>query len=250
MSAWSWAGAKVQGTSHLKSGVRCQDAYKCFLAGDTLVVIVSDGAGSAQFGGEGASLVCRRIGQGAARYFRAGGSLPDEEEVLNWVNDTRDTISAVATKRGLPRREFAATLVCVLAGPNETLIVHVGDGVAGIQFAGLESWSSPLWPAHGEYAATTYFVTDDPAPMLRFHWAAMAASRVVAMSDGLERLALRFADREPHAPFFDMISQPLLKSAEMHRDATLSRQLAEYLNSEAINARTDDDKTLVVATRR
>jgi len=69
-------------------------------------------------------------------------------------------------------------------------------------------------------------------------------------TDGLERLALDFRTQQPHTPFFNRVITPVRNSAGNGRNADLSRQLADFLNSADINARTDDDKTLVLAVKR
>lgn len=250
MTAWSWAAASVRGTSHVKNGTRCQDANQCKQVGDTLVAIVADGAGSAEFGGEGASLVARTIMRKAEQSLAASWKLPSEEMVWSWLDEVRDFLALVAERRGSVPRAFASTLIAVLASPTDTLVLHIGDGAGIMKFAAEEEWSVPLWPAHGEYASTTYFVTDDPSPQLRFERVDKAASALVLMTDGLERLALDFSAKTPFAPFVTNMVRPLESNACTGRNGNLSLQLRSYLDSEKVNSRTDDDKTLVIAVRR
>ena len=50
--SWKWMAAKATGTSHVRTGKGCDDAYGCYLSGpdsDFLVAIACDGAGSAAF---------------------------------------------------------------------------------------------------------------------------------------------------------------------------------------------------------
>ena len=105
------------------------------------------------------------------------------------------------------------------------------------------------WPAHGEYASTTFFVTDEQ-PRISIQRRATPISALVAFTDGLERLALDFSATAPHAPFFEGVLAPICQSPVTGRDAKLSQQLARYLDSPAVNARTDDDKTLLIAALR
>ena len=64
------------------------------------------------------------------------------------------------------------------------------------------------------------------------------------MSDGVVRLAVNVVENVPHTPFF----QPLLKfAAEMENEKKAQEELAAFLASERVSARTDDDKTLVLA---
>jgi hypothetical protein len=60
------------------------------------------------------------------------------------------------------------------------------------------------------------------------------------MTDGLQLVAFDLSTGMPHAPFFT----PFFAFAAGDGDA---EQLAEFLGSERVGERTDDDVTLVVA---
>lgn len=249
MSDWTWAAARARGTSHDASGAPCQDAFRCQLINGTFVAIVCDGAGSAPFGGLGATLASRTLMSKAASHFQGSADLPDNPTLWSWIDEARDLIAMAAASREAVPRAFASTLVFVLAAPEQTLVLHVGDGVAALRVSDGVSWSVPLWPAHGEYASSTFFLTDDPEPRVRIERIDEPVSALVAMSDGLERLALDFAKLTPHLPFFENIVKPVSQADAKGHVLALSGQLRSYLQSDAINARTDDDKTLVVAVR-
>ncbi len=68
---------------------------------------------------------------------------------------------------------------------------------------------------------------------------------LAASSDGLLRLALRLPGQEPFEPFF----RPLFGFAASAGAADAQRQLVRFLDSPRVSARTEDDKTLVVAVR-
>lgn len=215
------------------------------------VAIVSDGAGSASYGGQGASLVCRTFARRARAYFSVSRlALPSDSEIEGWVDDTRDLIGAVAARRGVPTREFAATLVCVIAGPVELLVAHIGDGCAVIRTSSTDEWIAPSWPQQGEYASTTFFVTDENDVRLRITRVPARAIALAAFSDGIERLVLDMASSRPFGAFFDSVMRPVQEAEHGGRSADLSASLKRYLDSPAINARTDDDKTLVLAARK
>ena len=231
-----------------------QDAHCCFSKQygdrDVFVAIVSDGAGSASHGGQGASLICRSISSAVRRHFASTSRFPSEEEIVNWLDQTRDLIFAVAERRSLVPRDFAATLVCAISDADECLVVHVGDGCVVVRDDERAEWVAPIWPDHGEYASTTSFVTDERTPALRVTTHHSPAAAITLFSDGLERLALDFAAKKPYAGFLDVIVRPVGASKKPGRDRNLSQQLKEYLGSPGVNARTDDDKTLVIAVRK
>lgn len=250
MTKWTWAAARARGTSHARSGTPCQDAFQCRLVNETLVAIVADGAGSAELGGQGAMLGVRSMMGSAADYVRTSPDLPSDDMLWTWIDTARDHIAAAAETRGAVPRAYASTLILVIASPSETLVLHIGDGAAAMRFAEGDDWQVPLWPSHGEYASTTFFLTDEPQPQVRIERLPEPASAIVVISDGLERLALDFAGQVPHRPFFDGIVGPLLQAEGSCGHAGLSKALRSYLDSDTINQRTDDDKTLVVAVRR
>ena len=252
MTLWTWAGASCRGSSHVKAGTRRQDAFASFAVRDgaVLVAIVSDGAGSASHGGEGASLICRTLSLAARAHFSASACLPADEEVRRWIDDARDRIGIAAARRGLVPRDFAATLVLAITDGRATMVAHVGDGSAVVREEDGASWRALSWPAQGEYASTTFFVTDDPQPQLRFARTDDPVDAVAIFSDGIERLVLDYAEESAHQPFFRGIILPLEAAPSPGLDADLSAKLRDYLDGPAITERTDDDKTLVLAVRR
>jgi hypothetical protein len=253
MQGWTWIAASTKGTSHLKTGTRRQDAYRCFSpkkAPKYLISVVSDGAGSADFGGEGASLVCRIFSLAAQHHLSNFDSLPDEESVLTWIDQIRDRINFAAAKREKLPRDFAATLIAVISDGTDTLIAQVGDGCAVLRARASQEWTIPLWPDHGEYASTTSFVTDDPFAKCRIHRSRCEIEGLAMMTDGLERLALDFQAKKPFPGFLDAMAKPIISAPNNGKDATLSTLLKNYLEGDAICSRTDDDKTLVVAARK
>jgi len=250
MSTWTWALATTRGTSHVATGRGCDDAAFCAtLRTDpaVLLAVVSDGAGSASCGGFGARLVVRTLVTQIRQRLARGEAL-DVEALACVLDATRDRIAHVATARGLVPRDFAATAIVAVSSPMETIILHVGDGAAVGEDAD-GSWHALSWPAHGQYASTTYFVTDE-VPQLRIGRTAEPLRTLMLLTDGLERLALDFDATTPHLPFFTAMAAPVAASRVAGRDRALSAALANYLNSTSVNERTDDDKTLVVAVRR
>jgi|ERR1700723_675637 len=252
MTGWTWAAASCRGTSHDKTGTRLQDAFACCSpsSGIPVVAMVSDGAGTAELGGQGASLVCRSLTIRARQHFLNTLNLPSDEEITTWYDEIRDLIGAIALRRSRELRDFAATSVCVISTGTETVVAHVGDGCAVLRDDVLGAWIAPSWPHQGEFASTTYFVTDQDSLQLRISRYPAPIGAIAVFSDGIERLALNFATRAPSQQFFDGIISPVVASVARGRDRLLSRMLKEFLGSEKVNARTDDDKSLVIAVKK
>jgi serine/threonine protein phosphatase PrpC len=233
-------------------GTRKQDAFACFLAGGdapAFCAIVCDGAGSAAYGGQGASLTCRILSVALRRHFCGRPDLPDDGQLWAWVDLARDAISAAAQRKGSNRRAFASTLVMLVVGVDGVLVGHIGDGaVVGREQDGL--WRSLSWPDNGEYASTTYFVTDDPAPKLRLSRFDGGMDAFALFSDGIEDLALDQKATIPHEPFFRTMIGPLDVAAEPGKNRRLSAALAQFLGSARVGERTDDDKSLILASAK
>lgn len=254
MQSWSWAAAACKGTSHEKTGIRLQDAFACSSVksnqAEYFFGIISDGAGSADYGGQGASIICNTISIAIKNHVANLEGLPTDLIIQGWVDKARDRIFQASVKRGLVPRDFAATLISVISNGDESVVFHVGDGCAVLKVESLDDWIAPTWPEQGEFASTTYFVTDEFELRLRINRYFGRVSAIALFSDGLERLALDFQQIRPFNGFFEGMIKPLISSNQVGKDKNLSNALKNYLNSDAINSRTDDDKSLIIAYRK
>lgn len=253
MPKWTWAAASRRGTSHERTGEGRQDAYRCVRAGprkSVFIGVACDGAGSASHGGFGAMLASRGLSHRAKEYCSTNRDLPDDDTIVEWIDQARDQIGSLAKRRGLTLRDFATTLVAVISKGAQSVTVHIGDGAAVGRCAKSGTWEPLSWPEHGEYASTTYFLTDEGGARVRVSRRMSPIDRLAIFTDGIERLALDFATNQPHTPFFSAISEPVAFSGAAGCDIGLSHQLGSYLSGDAVNSRTDDDKTLILASRK
>lgn len=242
---WRWAAASTIGTSHIRSGSRLQDAYAVSSIGDEhIFAIVSDGAGSAKYGAYGAWLVCRFLTVRFREWLHHTSKLPDDELLFEWIDDLRDQITSIAERRESSSRQFAATLAAVLISPDKVLTMHVGDS-AVVGRRG-EEWSVLCWPENGEYASTTYFVTDDPEPRLKITRHTCDYDAFALFSDGVGDLALSQVEQVAHPRFFEPMMRPVDSSHSPGRLPELSTKLGEYLAGPSVSERTDDDKTIIL----
>ena len=241
MKHWSWASASCIGTSHSQSGQPLQDAHTCRMiypagvpgasasslhpastqatgADDDgniapwLLAIACDGAGSATHSRLGAVLTCRTLSQAVHRYFGQPYSpgLPDDATLHVWVERARQRIALAAARRGLQPRDFACTLLFALSNGRQTLVAHTGDGGIVAHHAQTQTWQTLSWPEHGEFAATTRFITDTPPEQTRIGRFDAPFDALAVFTDGIERLVLDMKTRTPHAPFFGAMTTPLL----------------------------------------
>ncbi|MEG8022992.1 PP2C family serine/threonine-protein phosphatase [Sphingomonas aerolata] len=250
MQGWTWAATSQRGTAHAANNEGRQDAYRILAVDDVMIAIVCDGAGSTLHGRLGAVVTIRMLSARATAWIDRYRRLPPPGIIEMWVAEVRLAIFVHAAARGCDMSEFAATLLLAISDGESTITAHIGDGAIVGRCAGAEAFVDLSWPESGEYASTTFFITDQ-APHLRIGvMTGVAIDRIAVLSDGLERLALGFADRTAHQPFFKNMFKPLTASIARGRDPLVSGQLAAFLSSDSVNARTDDDKTLVLAALR
>ena len=246
--AWTWAAASCRGTAHAQAGEGRQDAYRvvpaepCFL-----VAIACDGAGSTTHGGAGAAIAARVLSSRAKAWIATTGTIPTPEAVALWVTEARALIATAAARRNLVAGDFATTIVMAISDGASTLTAQIGDGAIVARCAGTDELVALSWPESGDYAATTFFLTDG-VPRLRIGLLdALLIDRLGLLTDGLERLALDFVGSTPHRLFFDAMFAAVASGQGAGRDALLSPQLSAFLDSDRVIARTDDDKTLILA---
>ena len=200
-------------------------------------------------GGEGASVVCRTLSAAIRNHFRRTTELPTDNDIWEWIDQARDRISFAAKSRDTEPRAFASTLVLLMAQTGVQLAVHIGDGaIVGRDEAGM--WQTLSWPENGEYASTTYFVTDDPAPKTRISRYSYIMNGFAIFSDGIEDLALDLLANEPHAPFFNTMIAEIDKLVKNGRDVALSKALGSFLAGSRVCDKTDDDKSLILVSAR
>jgi hypothetical protein len=225
-------------------------------AGDgepVLVAIVSDGAGSAARGEAGARLACSLFVDEMAALFEIDGSVLDitREFAQGWLMRFQNAVALRAEAEELAPRDFACTTLAAVLAPACAAFLQIGDGaivVAAHAEAG--EYRPVFWPQRGEYENTTTFATEEAA-LEQFEFAACeeAIDEVALFTDGLQRLALHFHSQSAYTPLF----RPMFAAVRAVPEGlseTLSISLAAFLDSRPVNERTDDDKTLVLATRR
>lgn len=257
---WRYAFASVMGTSHVRSGDPCQDAGECEVVqapqgGDVLVVVAADGAGSAKLSQVGSAATCRFVVERLHDLIKAGLSVVDitRDVASGLVLDAQEHLRVTAERAGAPIRDLACTLVAGVIGADGAAFLQIGDGVAivGPRTEPINEFSWIFWPERGEYANTTTFLSDERVVEHLQHAAVpYAIDEVAVLTDGIQNLVLDYKEHAAHAPFFSRMMAPLRTCPEGGHIDSLSSALAAYLDSPPINDRTDDDKTLVLASRR
>jgi hypothetical protein len=248
---WIVLGASVQGTSHLKIDLPCQDAHAYRVLSDSVIIAaVADGLGSAIYSGVGSQLAVSSAIDYLAQELRK--AVPEEESA--WTQLVRDgflaaasRLEAEAQKDQAALRDYSTTLIVAVLTSDWLATGQIGDGavVASLQDGGLVLISLPQ---NEEYVNVTYPLTmPDMANIAEFKACEAKVNALALMSDGMQHVSIRTLDHTPHQPFFEPLFRQLPGVKEQHK---ASRNLAEFMASERVCAHTDDDKTLVLIGRQ
>ena len=254
MNSWRIAFASATGTSHIKLNKGCDDACKgeVLRADDNEAVIlcVADGAGSANRAAEGAWEACNSFLSLCKGVFESGATFSGATEPMireTWISHLRNTLVNKACDDEVELRDFATTFLGTVISDDACIFLQIGDGAIVVsEVQSPDDYNVICWPQHGEYANTTSFLTDIDAPIRAdVTLLSREIARVILFTDGMERLLLDFANHcVPPRPITQLI-QPLLANTELD----LNGGLRSLLESPTVNARTDDDKSLVLAAR-
>jgi hypothetical protein len=214
---------------------------------NALVLACSDGAGSATYAEFGSKICCEAIVAAvmAAACPEQSLTATDRMAVIEWVAQVRDKLSAEAARLDADLRQLACTLLLAVVDDSSAIFAQIGDG-AIVTSDGC-GYKPVFWPESGEYPNITNFVTEAGfEQFLMYERRDGRLAELAMFTDGLERLALKFDDRTAFGPFFEPMFRVLRGTVNT---TNLSTGLRQFLNSRRVNDRTDDDKTLILATR-
>ncbi len=250
---WKAIGQSIIGTSHVQAGKGCEDAvsYKAVRIEDdeeALIGFVSDGAGSAKYAATASAAVVAQSVTIAEEWLNSGVLL-DDTHLLQLAEAIYDELNQKAEEREEPLNEFSCTLLGFIILPDRAGFLQIGDG-AIIRNDGSGHFTYLWWPHNGEYQNTTTFLIDDPNfKNLKTKVIEESITEVAVFTDGLQMLALNNEQEAVHQPFFNDLFKWLRMAGNDEHIGILNQKLADYLAGNAINSRTDDDKTLLLATR-
>jgi hypothetical protein len=244
---WRVAFKSVPGRRHKLNGVDCQDAAVIrFIRSDLVIAAIADGAGSVEFAKEGAWLsVQGSVDYLASRLEHKSNIFPTnvfESRKLfeDAVASVREKIAQVAQEKQKDLSCFASTLIVMVASSQGLMAFQVGDGF--MVFKGIQGYELALEGDKGEYLNETNFVTD---PKVRYKvWISETVCPFWALStDGLDQVAIHHKSRIPFPGFFDPFAEYL---GQKPSEADIERELEAFLTSSQLQARAEDDMTLLI----
>jgi hypothetical protein len=248
---WKHLSLSVTGKSHSDRNEPGQDYCRTgalrFSDRDFFVGLASDGAGSTTHGGVGAEIACETLYLRILSVIREGEAISSitDDNIRTWVSASREAIAARAVGNGQQIKDYACTLIGVVATNDHALYFQIGDGC--IVTSDGTGYRTIFWPEQGEYANTTYFISDDTfLDHIKIERQCTAPDEIALFTDGLQNLVLSFSTRTVHEGFFRPLFAALRKKPDSGF-ADLTTHLIALLSRDDVNARSDDDKTLVLA---
>jgi serine/threonine protein phosphatase PrpC len=253
---WRVAHASAIGLAHLNQNTLCQDRFACrtietAAEGEVLVAVVADGAGSTTDGQIGAEVACRVFTETIADFLvTKDASIKSftPEFGRRWISYFQQQIGVIALANKKDLRDYASTLVGAVIGEASAVFYQIGDG--GIVFSASgapATYRFAIAPIESEYVNVTDFVTDETAAeRLRFELVEEKVEDLILFSDGIYAVAVDYQNNQPHEPFLMPMIAPLRNNATV---GGLNEKLENFLASPKMNEKTDDDKTIILASR-
>ena len=239
-----FCGARHRGERHAALDQPCCDALLLPRQGSGLSgFVLCDGAGGSAAVARSA-FASARAGWLALLHLRRDLSGTPSQRLL------RQFHTRLLRRRGTAPLLDHTLLACYW-DRRRLLVLQIGDSTLLVRQAG--QWSCPLPPAKGDYANQTTFVRrHTPVESIQF-WQMPAAEveAVLAFSDGLESAFLdpaRPGCKQPqtNAALADLV---IHEHRRRHAARSYPAWLARSLSDPALAQLSDDDRTLVIASR-
>ncbi len=254
---WKAIAHSAIGTRHQQLQQPCQDYSQYWIAESTIVGAIADGAGSAPYGDIGARLAVETaVKVLIPTVTTASNSTPKAGQTRLEFSETaaRDlftdlvqqvvrVLQTQAETTGAAIADLACTLLVFVATRSGGMALQIGDGFIVTGTPETQDYQLLFQPQKGEFINQTTFVTaTDVLEQMQVCVDPGMWPFICAATDGLERVALRLRDWSPHPPFF----QPLADCLRLYtQPGEAEAYLQAFLESERLNAYTDDDKTLL-----
>lgn len=233
---WNSIQCAVQGRSHVKAGVPCQDKTFYSSANDVQVIALADGAGSAKLSHFGAGTVtkfiCSELSEQFDFYFAEEDGVIVKQQIMSGVIRC---LQEQAAELKCEVKDLASTLLFVAVKDGKFIIAHIGDGVIG--YLKEDELKIASQPENGEFVNTTIFTTSKDALMtMKLIKGSLGQIRgFILMSDGTEvslynKKEKRLAD----------VLKKIMKMSILISPAKIEEQLQQSFAMVVSQATTDD----------
>lgn len=262
---WRTARASVIGTGHIRANMPCQDSNYVMQIGDSVIIAVSDGLGSAAYSDVGSKFVCQDVVTRIANsltppksslmssisHFILGtaqAQLVMQDIMTDAVTQARAALEELATTNQHALRDYACTLLIAVLTPKEWHVLHIGDGavVGIISTTEVKTLSAP---DNGEFINVTVPLTSNEyRTNLRYSHGADELYGIALLSDGVQPMCINYQTNAAFPGFFTPLIQWLAELPESEL-AQAHPVLTTLLDSDKLRQKSDDDMTLVLTLR-
>lgn len=244
-----WAG--VPGSKREGDDDPSQDAIAVARAGDSVIAVIADGAGSQFASGYGARLAVHGALESLKEGLEGAVRKPTIETALQGaVRDARQALITVAAAsdyqgRELHLKNLATTISACVVSPEWVGIGSVGDGIHVLRDFGGELRLTAMAP-DTDIANQTDFITSADALdklVVEVHEAESVES-VFLSTDGLDAqlLGRRDGERWALATVNSLIDAPVLEGWQ-------GAEFERFLKGQVVRDRTRDDCSLILIRR-
>lgn len=248
-------GISIQGSSHVRNDVQCQDSFVTWESDTAGCIVVCDGAGSPKYrrSREGAEILSKHVAEGF-RIEQKSANTRSEDGARAIVHKAI-TLAYGAMKKfneanegDLTPKDFSCTLVGVFWNNDGHVAFHIGDGLAVIGLIQSDNGKpipiSLSHPKNGEFSDQTFFFpTYETDLQIQVGGPIQFAC---VMSDGVQELMYSPQKRTIHKGFME----PVLIWMRDGNAKYVQSKLLNGIYNENANAKSDDDKTMVIWTRK
>lgn len=251
--AWRAKADSSEGVSHRRHGIPCQDCTYYDCVGEIVIGAVADGAGSAKRAEESSQITVkvateylRDWVQSQSKQLATVGfqSQRDAEQVFSAVLErVVAVLQAEALQSGYHLSDYACTLLLFIAAPDWIAAMQLGDGFIVVK-PRHDEYQLLFQPDKGEFANETTFVTSTNARYeMKIRIDDGVQEFICASTDGLERVAINLSNWQPSPRFFGPLQEYIGEQEHVDKEPDY---LESFLDSDRLNERTDDDKSLLL----
>ncbi|MEB3161144.1 MAG: PP2C family serine/threonine-protein phosphatase [Synechocystis sp.] len=257
INPWKAIARSVIGVSHQHQGQPCQDAsaYRLLDQG-ILLGAIADGAGSASQAEIGAQVAVQSsldflqrwhdfaLRRGENQWVQRLDQGKTQRFFEHLLQRLQHDLRQQAQTRNCDLSALASTLLVFVAHPQGLIAMQLGDGFLVVH-RGDDHYQLLFTPDKGEFANETVFITsDNAARFLQVYQSSDPVSFICAATDGLETVAIKKRDWTAFPPFFQPLEIYLRETPDPEQAPDY---LDNFLHSDRLNQRTQDDKTLLLA---
>ncbi len=225
------------GAHHVSVGLPCQDSSIAVMAPDYSLLVVADGMGSAPRSDEGACIAvtaardyCKK-----ARFFN----------IKRLVTYCRANVLRYARENGTSAEELHTTFLAVVIRGDSMYCAQVGDGAIVLmandsaQRVFQQAFAEDKQPLNVTYSLLQQ---DFDQWLLTDELDLQEVQAVFAITDGLTPMAINYRDESAFPGFFNFFIEHILVADAP--DDIISSRVAQFLASDALAAKSNDDKSL------